>query len=57
MLQQADEESYFQSRVEQELAMASKAPHPEAARAHKILAGLYRERLGSNISPELSQDA
>jgi hypothetical protein len=54
MHQRAEDQSYFQTRVEQELAMARKAPHPEAAKAHKVLARLYLERIGANIPAELS---
>jgi hypothetical protein len=54
---QAEDQSYYRTRAEQELALASKALHPEAARAHKILAGLYRERIGLDISADLSQDS
>jgi hypothetical protein len=55
MLRRTEDQSYFQSRVEQELALASRAPHPQAARAHEILAELYRERLGVDRSADLIQ--
>jgi hypothetical protein len=53
MRERAEDHSYFQSRAQQELAMANEAPHPEAARAHKILAGLYLERLDSVVAQGL----
>jgi hypothetical protein len=37
---------YLQARAESELALARAASHPEAARAHAILARLYLDRLG-----------
>ena len=55
MQQNMEDRSYFQSRADQELAMARNAPHPEAAKAHNILAGLYRERLGPLVSPDQPQ--
>jgi hypothetical protein len=39
--------AYLQARADRELALARSAPHPEAARAHAILAGLYLDRLGA----------
>lgn len=35
------ERSYFRERAEDELAAARAARHPEAARAHYLLAGYY----------------
>jgi hypothetical protein len=55
MQQRAEDHFYFQSRAEQELAMANIAPHPEAARAHKILAALYLDRLASFAAQGLAQ--
>jgi hypothetical protein len=46
---------YFEARIEHELALARSAPHPEAARAHSILAGLYLDRLGLAAEPALSE--
>ena len=40
-----EDQLYYQARAADELARAKTAPHPEAARAHAILADLYRERL------------
>jgi hypothetical protein len=39
--------AYLQARADRELALARSAPHPEAARAHTILARLYLDRLGA----------
>jgi len=57
MMQQTEDHSYFQSRIDQELAMARKASHPEATRAHHILASLYAERLalaGSSVGEDIA---
>jgi hypothetical protein len=40
-----EDRPYFEARAEHELALARSAPHPEAARAHSMLAGLYLDRL------------
>lgn len=42
-----EERRYFEARIADELALARSASHPEAVRAHAILAQLYRDRLGS----------
>ncbi|WP_129790513.1 hypothetical protein [Sphingosinicella sp. CPCC 101087] len=36
-----DERSYFRIRAEQEIRAAQAASHPEAARAHYMMAGYY----------------
>ena len=36
-----DERSYFQLRAEEEIGAAQSAEHPDAARAHYLLAGYY----------------
>ena len=36
-----DQRSYFQARAEEEIEAAQSASHPEAARAHYLLAGYY----------------
>jgi len=41
------DDAYLQARAERELALARSASHPEAARAHAILARLYLDRLGA----------
>ena len=46
MHQPPDDRRYYQARIERERALARSARHPEAARAHSILAELYRDRLG-----------
>jgi hypothetical protein len=48
MPQPLEERRYFETRIEDELALARSASHPEAVRAHSILAGLYRDRLGAS---------
>jgi hypothetical protein len=53
MLQPQDDHLYFEARAEREIALARSAPHPEAARAHTILARLYLDRLGSVANPAL----
>jgi hypothetical protein len=45
MQQQSEDRRYYQARIERERALAQSASHPEAARAHSILAGLYADRL------------
>jgi hypothetical protein len=47
MSQPLAERRYFEARIAHELALARSASHPEAVRAHSILASLYRDRLGS----------
>lgn len=44
MMFDRDEMDYFRGRAEAELAMARSAGHPDAARAHFHLAGLYLDR-------------
>ena len=44
MLSSMKERDYFLQRAEQETALANRAEHAEAARAHSMLAGFYRER-------------
>jgi hypothetical protein len=46
MSQPLEERRYFEARIEHELALARSASHPEAVRAHSLLATLYRDRLG-----------
>jgi hypothetical protein len=43
--QQPEDRRYYQARIERELALARSAAHPEAARAHSMLADLYAGRL------------
>jgi hypothetical protein len=42
---------YFEGRIEHELSLAKSAAHPQAARAHSLLAGLYLERLSGETEP------
>ena len=51
MHQPPDDRRYYQARIERERALARSARHPEAARAHSILAELYRDRLGIGAEP------
>lgn len=39
-----DDRDYFRARAEAELEAAMKAVHPDAARAHYLLAGYYLDR-------------
>lgn len=39
-----DPRTYFRSRAEHELAAGQAADHPQAARAHFLLAGYYFDR-------------
>lgn len=41
----AEDQVYYQSRAESELRLAEQAAHPEAARAHAMLAGYYLDRV------------
>ena len=38
---------YYRQRAEREAEMAERARHPNAARAHSVLAGYYRDILDS----------
>lgn len=40
----SDDRDYFRERAEAELEAAMKADHPDAARAHYLLAGYYLDR-------------
>lgn len=40
-----EDQYYYQSRAEAELRLAEQAAHPEAARAHALLAGYYLDRI------------
>lgn len=39
-----DDETYFYERAETELELAQRATHPEAVRAHYIIANHYLDR-------------
>jgi hypothetical protein len=54
-MKQPDERLYFEARARDELARAQAAPHPEAARAHAILAQLYLDRLKASAEPDLPE--
>lgn len=43
-----DDAFYFRKRAEQQLRLAKRARHPEAAKAHYVLAGFYFDRFYSN---------
>jgi hypothetical protein len=40
-----DDGDYYESRAEEELALAQRSDHPAVVRAHYLLAGLYLDRL------------
>jgi hypothetical protein len=40
-----DDGEYYESRAEEELALAQRSEHPAVVRAHFLLAGLYLDRL------------
>ncbi|MBV8685303.1 MAG: hypothetical protein JOZ90_14760 [Alphaproteobacteria bacterium] len=42
-----EDRRYFQERAEQELRRAELADHPDAARAHSLLAGYYLDLVHS----------
>ena len=46
-----DDGEYFESRAEEELALAQRSDHPAVVRAHFLLAGLYLDKL---YAPEVS---
>ena len=49
-----EERAYFQQRAEMEIRAAQAAGHPQAARAHYVLAGYYLD-LGYNpAAPRLA---
>jgi hypothetical protein len=48
-----DERSYYRSRAEEELWAARSADHPDAARAHYLLAGYY---LDLAYNPDAARD-
>ena len=54
-----DDRDYFRERAEAELEAAVKAGHPDAARAHYLLAGFYLDRAynPSASSSQASADA
>ncbi len=39
---------YYQQRAEQEIALAQSSQHPEAVRAHYLLAGFYLDLVYSS---------
>jgi len=40
-----DDRLYFELRAEAEIALAQRATHPDAVRAHYLLAGYYLDRV------------
>ena len=40
---------YYRQRAERELEMARRANHPNAARAHSLLAGYYLDLVGNDV--------
>ena len=55
MPQPTEDRFYYLTRMEGELALARSAPHPKAAMAHSILAGLYLDRVRSAAEVAHSQ--
>ncbi len=55
----SDDMSYFLTRAEQEIESAQRSNHPEAVRAHYLLAGLYLDRVyGSDeVAPSPQSEA
>ena len=51
-----DERLYFRERAEAEIRAAQAAGHPEAARAHYVLAGYYLDLSYNPDSPALAID-
>ena len=49
-----DERLYFRERAEAEIAAAQAADHPNAARAHYVLAGYYLDLSYNPVGPTLS---
>jgi hypothetical protein len=55
MPQRAEDRRYLEARIERERALERSARHPEAARAHSILAAFYLDRLEAAAEPALSE--
>ena len=51
-----DERLYFRERAEAEIRAAQAAGHPEAARAHYVLAGYYLDLSYNPAGPSLAID-
>ena len=49
-----DERRYFRERAEAEIQAAQAASHPEAARAHYLLAGYYLDLSYNPAAPSLA---
>ena len=49
-----DERLYFRERAEAEIRAAQTAGHPEAARAHYVLAGYYLDLSHNHAGPPLA---
>lgn len=54
MIQEA--RAYFRDRAEVELVAGQSAEHPEAARAHYLLAGYYFDRAFNSQPPASNED-
>jgi len=52
-----DERSYFQRRAEEEIEAAQSASHPEAVRAHYLLAGYYLDLAHNPIADAWPHEA
>ena len=44
-----DDRTYYQERAEREMELARQARHPEAARAHSVLAGHYLDMVHNGV--------
>jgi hypothetical protein len=48
MLTRKADVDYYEQRAEQEIALAQASAHPEAVRAHYLLAGFYLDMVHSS---------
>ncbi|HEU4958875.1 MAG TPA: hypothetical protein VFT56_00580 [Sphingomonas sp.] len=51
--QPRNDADYYESRAEAELHRARNAEHPEAARAHYLIAGVYLDRAHGGTAPDV----
>lgn len=52
-----NDQHYFYERAEAELDRAQRAEHPEAVKAHYLLAGYYLDRVYGGTPPETASGA
>ena len=55
MIKSHEDLRYFETRAEQELKRAELASHPDAARAHSLLAGYYLDLVHRSQAPSIGQ--